>query len=69
VPLPGVLLVRPDSCEVRGAEAAVTLEEDFVVESAVDGRRAPSWFEDDGVPEDGVLLKVEDDAEVVKIAA
>ncbi len=65
----GVGAIGPDFGEVTIGELSEVGFNAIVVEDFVDGGGAPVGFEDEAVAEDGVVLEVEEDAEVVEEAA
>jgi hypothetical protein len=65
----GVLIICPDGCEVGLGEVAEILPDSGGVEDFIDGSGAPFGSEDNEIFEDGIILEVEANAEVVEVAA
>ena len=65
----GVGTIGPDFGKIGVGELSEVGFNAIVVEDFVDGGGAPVGFEDEAVAEDGIVLEVENDAEVVEEAA
>lgn len=65
----GVGTIGPDFGEIGVGKLSEVGFDCCIVEDFVDGGGAPVGFEDEAVAEDGVVLEVEEDAEVVEEAA
>jgi hypothetical protein len=64
-----ILIVRPNFAKILVGEAAEGLLDFFGVKDSVDSGGTPFGLEDDTVSQDFVILEVEADTEIVKVAA
>jgi hypothetical protein len=69
VPQGGGVALGPDGVELGAGKATTVGPHRWGIEGFVDGVGAPLGLEDDGVLEDGVVVEVEDDPQVVEVAA